>query len=64
MGPKEIADHLRDSRNVDEDDAEGQAKWIHYRLDFSPMWDQVDALLEELRRRPADVHDLRDGWTD
>ncbi len=62
MEAREIADHLRDSQGVDEEEALSKAKWIVHRLDFSKMWDQVDALFEELRLRPQTEPD--DGWVD
>lgn len=68
MQAREIADHLRDSQGVDEEEALSQAKWIVHRLDFSTIWDQVDALFEELRLRPLPNGEspfpADDGWVD
>lgn len=49
MHTREIADHLRDSRGIDDEDAALMlAKWIVHRLDFSPIWVQVDQLADEV----------------
>ena len=48
MHAREIADHLRDSRGVnDEDAALMLGRWIASRLDMDPIWEQVDQLADE-----------------
>jgi len=50
MIPAEIADHLRDSLGVDEEQAVAAGKHIFRQLDFSPIWDQVEDLYRDLIR--------------
>jgi len=49
MEAREIADHLRDSRGIDDEDAALMlGRWIASRLDMDPIWVQVDQLFDEV----------------
>lgn len=49
MHAREIADHLRDSRGIDDEDAALMlGRWIASRLDMDPIWVQVDQLADEV----------------
>ena len=46
MNAHEIAQYLADQEFCSDKDAAGIAAEILRRLDFSPIWDQVDTLFE------------------
>ena len=44
MTVDDVAGYLLDTHGVSDEQAQKMATWIHRKLNFGPMWEQVDIL--------------------